>query len=792
MNKTNTGIFLLTGRLPLACFFGLALFLNGCNLAKKLPAKERLYMGTDVTITADSTVSGVEKDVAKERLAELTRPRPNAQIFGYPWKVGLYYLFGEPRSKNGLRSWFRRKFGQEPVFASASVITANIPILEAYLQNQGYFGSKVSGEIIEKGYKARGVYTANVAQRYYIDSVDFLYDTTFVRSKIFKDRFIASAKNTVLKKGDPYLLDNIKLERERIGQFMKQGGFFYFVPEYTAALADNDSVTYRTKLYMYVKPDMPLAAGEPYYIKDIFIYPNYNLSTAQTDTNRSLAYKTKQQVTVVDSSQRFDPKLFRDVVTVQPGKLYNSRAQDLTLSRFVNVGAFKFVRNRFSPIQQGDSALLNLYYYLTPYKSKSVRFEIDGTSRSNNFTGSQITLGWRNRNALKRAELLTVNLNGGIEFQINAGDQGITNYRYGVDVQLSFPRLVSPIRFRQDDRQRSLPKTIATLGYQTIIRGNLYNLNSFQTTFGYSWRQNQQIEHTFQPFNITYVRPSNISQAFADSAANNPFIFSQYINILNSEQLLPSSLYTFNYNSPLQGNLLTTYRLTTNLEASGNLASLLIHNKNDVGDKTIFGVPFAQYARFDADGRLYRRLGTGITLANRLFMGVGLPYGNSIDKTMPLIRQYFVGGSNSIRGFRPRAIGPGLVTRDTLQNRFTTQDGGGDIRLEANTELRAKFGQYLEGAVFVDAGNIWTYYGTTLAGKDGQFTKDFYKQIAVSTGVGARIDLSYFLIRLDLAIPLRKPYKTNGSEWVINQIDFGSSAWRKQNLIFNIGIGYPF
>ena len=482
-------------------------------------------MGTDVNITADSTVSSAEKEVIQTQLAELARPKPNAQIFGYPWKVGLYYLFGTPK-KNGFRAWFRRKFGQEPIFASASVITANIPIWEAYLQNQGYFGSQVTGEIVEKGYKARGVYTANVAQRFYIDSVDFLYDTTLVRSQLFKETFQRSAKNTVLKKGDPYILDNIRLERERIGQFMKQRGFFYFIPEHTAALADNDSVAYHTKLHMYVKPDMPVAAGVPYYIKDIFIYPNYNLSTAQTDTNRNLAYKTEQSFNVVDSSQRFNPKLFRDVVTVQPGKLYNSRAQDLTLSRFVNVGAFKFVRNRFSPVQQGDSALLNLYYYLTPYKTKSVRFEIDGTSRSNNFTGSQVTLSWRNRNAIKRAELLTLNLNGGIEYQINAGSQGFTNYRYGADAQLTFPRLVSPIRFRTDDRQRALPKTIATLSYQTIIRGNLYNLNSFQTTFGYTWRKNQQIEHTLQPINITYVLPSNISDAFLDSAANNQFVYS--------------------------------------------------------------------------------------------------------------------------------------------------------------------------------------------------------------------------------------------------------------------------
>ncbi len=152
-----------------------------------------------------------------------------------------------------------------------------------------------------------------------------------------------------------------------------------------------------------------------------------------------------------------------------------------------------------------------------------------------------------------------------------------------------------------------------------------------------------------------------------------------------------------------------------------------------------------------------------------------------------------MGGSNSIRAFRPRAIGPGLFTRDTIRNIPIFQDGGGDIKLEANTELRAKFNKYIEGAVFVDAGNVWTYYN--LENFDGDvetFSSNFYKQIAVGAGVGIRIDLSYFLIRLDLATPLRKPYKTDGSEWVIDKMAFGSSEWRKQNLVFNIGVGYPF
>lgn len=776
-----------------ACLLLIVCLLNACNIAKHLPANERLYMGTDITIKADSTVPANEQSALKEKLTELARPRPNKQLFGYPIKVGLYYLLGEPR-KNGLRAWFRRKFGEEPVFASAKAISANIPVWQASLQNEGYFGSTATGSLKEDGYKARGVYDVIVKQRFYVDSVGYVVDSTPVRKALRQ-----SAQRPVIKKRDPYRLDNIKLERERISQVIKQRGFYYFLPDYLGILADNDSVAHTTKLLFYVKPDMPEAAGVPYSIRDVFLYPNYNISTAQQDTNQRKAYQTPEGFKIVDSTNTFNPKLFRDIVTVRPGSRYNSRMQDLTLSRFINVGAFKFVRNRFEPDQQGDSAVLDAYYYLTPYPEKSIRLEPDFTSRSTNFNGTQVTLSWRNRNAIRRAELLTINANAGIEFQVNAGDQGVTNYRFGLEGILSFPRLVSPLRFKYDQRQ-ALPKTNVTLGYQTIIRGGLYRINSFQTTFGYAWRQNQQIEHVFQPLSANYVYvPQNsvgdqIYDVLLDPDAP-PIIKLQYQNILRSDQLILSSLYTFNYNSSPRSNSPNTFRLTANAEVAGNVASLFFHtpSKTDPNRSGIFSVPYAQYFRVDADARFYRKLSQNVTWANRLFAGLGLPYGNYKGYQIPFTKQYFVGGSNSIRAFRPRAIGPGLFTRDTIRNVPPFQDGGGDIKLEANTELRAKFTNYLEGAVFVDAGNVWTYYDIeSFIGSQENFTPNFYRQIAIGTGIGLRIDLSYFLIRFDLATPLRKPYQTEGSEWVINQINFRSSDWRKQNLIFNIAIGYPF
>lgn len=773
----------------------LAGLLTGCNIAKHLPAKERLYVGTDVNINPDTSahVSSDQQKGLQEELLALARPKPNKQLFGYPYKVALYYLLGEPK-KNGLRAWFRKKFGEEPVFASAKAISSNIPIFEATLQNEGYFGSTVTGGLKEDGYKARGVYDVALEPRFYIDSVGFLVDSTPVRRALH----VAAAK-TIFKKGDPYIFENIKLERERISQAIKQQGFYYFLPDYVAVLADNDTARHQTNLFFAIKPEIPAAASVPYFIRDVFIYPNYNLSTAQADTNRNLAYQSKSNFIIVDSSNRFNPKLFRDIVAVEPNSQYSSRAQDLTLSRFINVGAFKFVRNRFEPAQTGDSAVLDAHYYLTPYPTKSIRLELDGTSRSNNFNGSQVIVSWRDRNALRRAELLTINANAGIEYQIGGGAESITNYRFGADALLSFPRLVSPIRFRYDSHRRALPKTNITLGYQTIIRGGLYRINSFQTTFGYAWRQSQQVEHVFQPFNANYVYVplravgDKVYEILGDPEVS-PIVKNQYLNtVFRSDQLILSSLYQFNYNSSPRTVSPNTFRLTANAEVAGNVANLFVNKiPPDDDRKHIFGVPFAQFLRLDVDARLYHKISKSITWANRLFAGMGMPYGNSDGYQLPFTKQYFVGGSNSIRAFRPRAIGPGVFTRDTIRNLPLFQDGGGDVKLEANTEIRAKFTKYLEGALFIDAGNVWTYNNVATFGPGAQFSKNFYDQIAVGAGAGIRIDLSYFLIRLDLATPLRKPYQTEGSEWVINKIAFGSRDWRKQNLVFNIAVGYPF
>ena len=779
-----------------ACLLLTLWLLNGCNVARRLPPGERLYVGADVKVQADPSVPKSEQKTVASQLAGLARPRPNKTLFGFPYKVWLYYLLNEQKKENNPQA---KRFGEPPVFASARALTSNETVFKSVLENEGYFRSGVQSRFVEKkGYQVRAEYTVQVAPRYAFDTVRYLADTSSVGKALR-----LTTQGSLIQAGKPYQFDLIGAERERITQIMKRQGYFYFQTDYIAILADSAIGQHRVRPYVALKPDMPAAARLPYNMRNVYIYSDYSLDGTRADTSRRRARPipadtAMRQFFIIDSAQLYNPRLFRDVVSLRPGRRYNSRAQDLTLSRFINLGTFKFVRNRFQPIgdttvRQRDTASLDVHYYLTPYPKKSVRLEAAGTSKSNSLVGSQLTLSWRNRNLLRRAELLTINGTAGIEWQVGARSQGVTNFRYGLDATLSFPRLVAPFRIRYDRRQ-ILPKTNLTAGYQLIRRAQFYDLNSFQTTFGYAFRTSQKVEHSVTPFSVTYVKPANYGPRF-DTLIINPDVNlqQQYFAILRSEQLIFSSLYTYNYNSSPQNNSRSTLRVAFNLEPAGNLAGLLV--KPYAGLRKVFGVAFSQYVRSDIDARHYWKLTPGLTWANRLFAGLGIPYGNAPDlgePQMPFIKQYFSGGSNSVRAFRPRTVGPGTHTRGNQRSGVLLQDGGGDVKLEANTELRALINRYLQGALFLDAGNVWMYANETTYGPGSKFSSSWWRELAVGTGVGLRIDVQYFVLRFDLAMPVRKPWLPDGERWVTNQINFRDRDWRRDNLVLNVAVGYPF
>ncbi len=750
-----------------------------CSNTKYLPQGDLLYVGGEVTVE-DTIMSRSERKDLEKQLEDLLRPRPNRGFLGLRPKLYIYNLAGEPKKEKGLRYWLRTKVGEPPVLFSQVDLDYNADIIQNRVENLGYFKARTSADSTSSNRRAKAKYTVRPNRRYTIRNVNFPGDSTTTQL----DSAIAKlSKRSRLKTGEPYNLDVIKAERERIDQRLKNRGYFYFNPDYILVQVDSTIGNRQVDLFVKVKDETPERARKVYKINNITIYPNYNLANAQ-DTIQSLhpeAVERYKGYTIVDSAHTFRPVIYDRAMFFSRGDIYKRREHDLTLNRLVNLGTFKFVKNTFK-LADTIAPMLDVYYYLTPLPKKSIRVELLAKTNSANFNGSEINVNWSNRNAFRGAELLTLTGFGGFEVQVAGQNRGYNVYRVGGEASLVWPRFITPIKIA--DSSAFVPRTRAMVSYEYQNRAKLYSLNSFRAQFGYLWKNNPRVEQQLNAIDVNYVSPANVTQEYYDQINENPAL-----QRVIDKQLIFGPTYSYTYTNTMRKRLKHTLYYKGTLDAAGTIAGLATGANIKKGDTIqILGVPFSQFLKTEHDFRHYMKLGRNSQLASRIIAGVGMPYGNSDQ--LPFMRQFFIGGVNSIRAFRARSIGPGTFRPDTDENSFLP-DQSGDIKLELNTEYRANLFSVVNGAVFVDAGNIWLW--NDIDGRPGgKFTKDFYKELAVGTGAGLRIDVTFLVLRLDLAFPLRKPWLPESDRWVFDQIDFGSKTWRKENLVFNIAIGYPF
>jgi len=784
----------------ISCLLGFFV-LSSCSVNKYIQSGESLYTGAKIKTNIDSSLNKSQKKVLEEQLNTIIRPVPNSTILGFPYKVWFYYVAGKPKNEKSPRAWFRKRFGEVPVLASKRAVTINTEIISNYLNNEGYFRSTATGELVVKGKKAEAIYVANVKPRYSIGKVEFIKKD----SSAFSKSLIQTKENSLLKVGEPYRFDNIKLERDRIDKALKLNGYYYFRPDFLIIKADSNQNTRQVNLYLELKPNITQTSLKQYTIKDVLVY----IDTPDSTTNTGI--QVRYGLRVFDPKRAYTNKVFNDAIGFRSGRLYNSQTHDASLSRLINLRNFKFVKNRFEMVNRSDSALINVVYDLTSLKNKSLQAEANFLTRSNNLAGTQLGVNWLNRNIFKGAEILKIGINTGFDFQLT--NKKLNNtlnsyYRLAADADLTFPRFLLPFYSVRAGRNQALPKTNINLGYVRLVqkgvginpdsstyRYNQYTITSLRSSLSYSLRKNAAVEHNFTPLSINLIKPQNISEEFTDkifrsAGAGNVQDLLRYDQILITRLILGGQ-YNIVY-TPVQSPLSKHYfYLNAGVDIAGNLAGLFVKKQTD-DSKRIANTVFEQYARFDLETRYYLDLTPNIRLANRAILGYGLPYGNS--KSLPnQVKQYFVGGSNSIRAFRARSIGPGNynILGDSTAI-FTTAYG--DVKLELNSELRIKVSQLINLATFIDAGNIWLakYNDSSGYPESSVFGKDFYKQLAVGGGLGLRLDFTYVKLRLDLATPFCKPWLPEGERWVIQDIKPFDKAWRKQNLILNIAVDYPF
>lgn len=762
------------------CILVIACNLYACNTLKNVPADDKLYTGSSI----EAPKGKLDKEV-KDFLLKSVRPKPNASFLGIKYRLLLYNLVKEPKKPGGLFYKIKHKWGEAPVLLSQVSPRASILRFNNLLFANGYLRPEVTTQIKSKGRKASLKYTIDPGIRYTIDSIVFPSDSAPL-SRLFTE----SSPKTLFKKGSYMDLGTMEAERQRIDLYLREKGYYYFVPDNIIIRVDT---LHQGKAHLYValKPGLPQSSVEPWRIGDITIYNNYTLERDSVITRQK--GKKEEHYTIIDRRNSFKSHVYEKTILLRKDELYNRGRHSLTIERLMNLGTFKFVRMGFFSKKDSLSTdtldnILDARVYLSPARKQTLRLELSGNSKSNNFVGSELSLNYRNLNVFKGAEILDLKVAGGFDWQVGGANQLSPNAQtFNTEVNLSIPGALSFIKSNRkklrikDDPY--IPRTVYSGALEYLRRPDLYLLRSFKFSLGFTTKKGKALEHNLKLLNINSISTSNITPAFEDILKNDVTLRASFEN-----QMIFGVKYLVTYNNTYKTDKPFTVSLFGGVNFSG-LPNMLLKAAVDTPNaKKIFGTPVSEFVKVEVGATGYLNIGKTMVWVNRLAVGGAFAFGNSV--TVPYAEQFFTGGSSSIRSFRIRTLGPGSY--HTPEQQFLANESG-EIKVEYNTEMRFSLNRYIKLAAFADAGNIWLRKDAVdKPGSGFNGGKDLLKEMAVGTGVGLRFDASVLVIRFDLAMPVRKPWYPEGKRWVFNEINFGSAAWRKENLILNIGIGYPF
>lgn len=765
----------MRNKLVIPCFLGL--LLSSCNPTKYIADDQKLYKEGDVVIHHDSMALD-RKEAFETFLESSLMPKPNKKLAGIYFKLGMWNMGGGPDSTdNFVRKWLKKN-GEKPVLLSDVNREYNQNLLRGKMENLGFFQARATSDTIIDGKFATVRYDAYPGKIYRINSVKMDVDST---TQIGRS-ILESKDQTFLKEGSNYNLDVIIGDRERIDNDLKHKGYYYFSPDNLLVEVDSTIGNNKVDMFVTLKPETPAKAKQQQRIGNIYIFPNYKETTGSN--RRRIPRGTEKyddKYYIVDRENRFRKKVLANHIFMEPGKLYNRWEHQQTINHLVNLNAFKFVKNDF--VDSADSTnTLDVYYYLTPMQKRALRLELIAKTASV-YNGTEANINWTFKNAFKGFETVTLSVFGGYETQTGGNVNLNSSYiRYGTEVGINWPRLLSPYKWAPG--RRYIPRTFLKVGYEFLNRRTAYTLNSFTTNFGYAWKENEQKEHNLTLAEIIYVQPRGISDEYRAQMDTVPTL-----RHIVDPQFSFGPNYTYTFTNTME-NKTHTFYAKAGLNTSGNILGLIQGADYNGGNvKELFGTAYSQFVKAEADLRHYMKLSPNSQLASRIMIGTSYSYGNS--RSLPYLKQYFTGGPNGLRAFRARSVGPGSSLPENLGEENFFADQTGDMKLELNTEYRSKIAGMFHWAAFVDAGNVWLQR-EDVNKPGGKFSKEFLSELAVGGGVGLRVDLDFLIIRTDFAIPFRVPYRDKGDRWVFKYIDIRERDWRRDNLVFNLAIGYPF
>ena len=748
------------------------------------------------------------------------------------------------------KEWFKYKIGEKPIVFDSIPFNKSVEQLSVYLRNKGYYYGSVSGSVTFKERKRKAIvtYTLRPGKQYFIDSVFVESTNLSVKSEYAK--FVKLHPDLPLL-NQPFDTDYLNEYRNKVAKHMRDNTLYGFSSSHINFSADTTAETMSVTLGVVFTDRMVRSAlnrdslvpikHKTTFVKEVYFHiadtTYFKGNFKNTVEQMGLSLLDQQFVRTLDTfvfaeikkrnsdqldKYRMATFLYNGELAIAPEvieiqnyleheNVYKEYYLERSYSRLLQLGLFQVIKPVLIEVPGTDS--IEVHYYLVPIEKQSVGFEPRATN-SNGFLGVAMSVNYVNNNLFRGAEKLTISLSGGFESQpsvfaanlegdkIKQSGRSFNTFEFGPSVKLELPGLFPTKVTFLSKRQR--PRTVLSTAYNYQLRLD-FERHIFQ--LNYLWKfyvSKTQVFQTGLPFMsiIKIVRIQNkpdfqskldlLNDLFLKNAYSNQFIWQDW-------------KLTFEYNNKekedKQGNF--SFYMNSTFDPAGNTLSMFKNFQDTIGNgqHTIFGIGYSQFARLDNEIIVSNPAGRKKSLHARLQFGGGVPFGNT-RTSMPYDYSFFAGGANDNRGWKARALGPGSYKYYLDTNRTATQIG--DIRIGTSVEYRFSFGELMKGAFFVDAGNVWTF-NEDINRPGSKFSSNWYKEIAVSGGFGLRMDLDFFILRLDFGLPLTNPALPQGAKWIFQSRDpyyaeglakFGASykSFMPKPFTPNVhfGIGYPF
>jgi len=796
--------------LKLLLFSAGLLLMASCNLTRNLP--ENKYLLDKTRVKLDDTK---QKTVRSGEVEGFIRQKPNKKIVGTRFHLRVYNS-----ARNvipGFSRWLR-KIGEEPVILDTMLTQQSVTNIKRFLENKGYFSSSVHEvtKLDSKKRKAIVTYDIQLGDPHRISTISYLVEDTTIRSLVLSDTL-----NRLISRNSRFDMDVLQNERKRIENLLKEQGYFFFSHDFINFDADTTrgskkvdlTLNLRNRFTRNVFGERIVHEYRKYKINKVFIVPRYdpishfNLKTA----NLLDTVYFENEIFVFSNDPGVRLRMISDANLLKPGQTYSESMVFKSFSNLSSLRLFRLVNIYFEPDESEQNARssdetfllftdegmeqtenygkLNCYIQLTPHTLQSFQTELVGTNSSSDY-GFESNVNYQHKNLFRGAEVFDLKLRGSLGFekktnQINFKQQT----ELGVSSSVTIPRFLSPFAGNEYLRTYS-PQTQVSVSYNFSDRPN-YTRTVIGSSFGYHWKDAKYLTHSISLAEVSMINIFAIDSAFL-SRISNTYLANSYKN-----QLVTTSGYSLIYNNQPTNKNVSFTAIRFNIESSGillNAFSSLQKIEPIKGSYQILGISFSQFVKTDINAVYTQIVDRNNTFVYRAFAGIGLPYGNS--RALPFEKKYFSGGSSGVRAWHARNLGPGSFVEENVD--FPDQTA--DVKLEANLEYRFKVIEMLEGALFVDAGNIWAISKNDE--RPGALFKlnSFYKQIALGTGMGVRVNLGFFVMRVDVGVKvfdpgiritqspiIGEPPTVTGSQW----IPF-SRGYKRSDFAYHIGIGYPF